>query len=59
VIEGFEETLQPLAFAGQHQQRPTPAEGNIFRAEMLCREADGRFEFWPYPTGRIIDAHFS
>jgi hypothetical protein len=43
VVEGLEETLQPLAFAGQHQQRPTPADGNIFRKEMLCREADGRF----------------
>jgi phage terminase large subunit-like protein len=35
VIEGQKEALQALAYAGQHQQRPTPAQGNIFQADMF------------------------
>jgi hypothetical protein len=47
-----------LAFAGQHQQIPTPASGNLFKAHMLCPTRSGK-TFWPYPTGRIQEAHFS
>jgi len=50
--------LGPLAFAGQHQQIPTPASGNLFKAGMLCRTATGR-NFWPFPEGKIEEAYFS
>ena len=54
-IEEAEETLQELGFAAQHQQRPTPHQGNIFKAEMFCKKAPGpndnpdtfSIEFWP------------
>jgi phage terminase large subunit-like protein len=59
VVEGLEETLQPLAFAGQHQQRPTPAEGNLFRAEMLCNMENETPKFWPYPKEPVKEAYFS
>lgn len=38
-----------LYWAGQYQQRPTPAGGNMFREEMFLREVDGKFEYWPFP----------
>ncbi len=33
VIEGQKESMGPVAYAGQHQQRPAPAAGHIFKGE--------------------------
>ncbi len=33
VIEGQKESMGPVAYAGQHQQRPAPASGHIFKGE--------------------------
>lgn len=60
VIEGQKEALQALAFAGQHQQRPTPAQGNIFQGEMFLQAQkseydETNFSFWP--ATRIFDGN--
>ncbi len=58
VIEGQKEALQALAYAGQHQQRPTPAAGNIFQAEMFLEilsmdKGEPRLGLWS--TSRLFD----
>lgn len=58
VIEGQKEALQAIAYAGQHQQRPTPALGNIFQGEMFCQvtkteHEEVRLSLWP--TSKIFD----
>jgi phage terminase large subunit-like protein len=58
VMAETEIRMGPLAFAGQHQQIPTPAAGNLFKAEMLCQDPKGK-TFWPLPSGKIEEAYFS
>jgi phage terminase large subunit-like protein len=58
VIEGQKEALQAVAYAGQHQQRPTPAQGNIFQADMFLEilsmeKGEPRLGLWP--CSRIFD----
>ncbi|RYX84188.1 hypothetical protein EON83_10860 [bacterium] len=60
VIDGQKEALQALAYAGQHQQRPTPAAGNIFQGEMFLelQKSDydeTNFKFWD--PKRIFDGN--
>jgi phage terminase large subunit-like protein len=57
VVDGLK-AKGSLYFAGQYQQRPTPAAGNMFKAAMFCRDKDG-MEFWPYPESPIISAYLS
>jgi phage terminase large subunit-like protein len=57
VVKEAERDLQELAFAGQHQQRPAPRTGTIFKADMLM-QSDG--QFWPWPhSEKIIEAYMS
>lgn len=56
-IDREEKRMGLLGFAGQHQQNPTPAAGNLFKAEMLCPDARGK-SFWPFPEGAIPQAYF-
>jgi hypothetical protein len=58
VLEVQEKTLGPLAYAGQYQQHPTPAAGNLFKAAYLCPDDTGK-TFWGYPTERITEAYLS
>ena len=65
VVKEAEGNLQELGFAGQHQQRPTPASGNIFKMEMFCRDVEredskiAQTKFWPFPSEKITEAYFS
>ncbi len=43
-LDEAEEQLQE-DFVGQHQQRPTPMQGNMFKAEMFCPDPEGK-TFW-------------
>lgn len=58
VIDREEKRMGTLAFAGQHQQIPTPATGNMFKAEMLCPDNQGK-QFWPFPSSAIQEAYFA
>lgn len=65
VMDAEETRMGPLAFAGQHQQRPTPAAGNMFKPEMFCANVgdDGKtYTFWPKDKlfgQTIIEAYLS
>jgi phage terminase large subunit-like protein len=60
VLVGAEETMGDLEFAGQHQQRPTPAAGNMFKAEYFCQDKEGK-AFWPHDVlfdpAQLIEAY--
>jgi phage terminase large subunit-like protein len=72
VMDAEEVRMGPLAFAGQHQQSPSPAAGNMFSAEMLCQTVDQdskTYTFWPMSylwdalsnpaTKRVCEAYLS
>jgi hypothetical protein len=50
VMDAEEKRMGPMAFAGQHQQSPSPDSGNMFQPEMLCESVDvdsKTYKFWP------------
>jgi phage terminase large subunit-like protein len=59
VLARAEKRMGDLEFAGQHQQRPTPAAGNLFKAEYFCPDPEGK-TFWPASLlydQKIIEAY--
>jgi phage terminase large subunit-like protein len=60
VLDGQLEEMEELEFAAQHQQRPTPATGNLFKAEYFCQSGEGK-KFWPndilFRPDQLIEAY--
>lgn len=57
-LRATEVHVGPQTWNALFQQRPTAQDGNLFKAQMLCKDEDGR-DFYNWPEAPIVEAYLS